>query len=391
MTMQRGSIVFTAMERVIFGRPAAEAVAAEADRLGAKRVFILSGGTLNRETDEVARLTAALGPRFAGLCDRMPAHSPREAVVACANAARAAGADLMVTFGGGSVTDGGKVVTICLEHDIRDVDGLEPFRTIVDAEGVRHIPPYAGPKVRQITVPTTLSGGEFNARAGCTDTARQLKQSYENRLIVPVSVVLDPAPTVHTPEWLWLSTGIRAFDHAVESYCSLDANAYVDGAVLQALRLLHRGLGRVKAEPGDLEARLDCQIGAWLSMTGVVSGVRMGASHAIGHILGGTAGVPHGYTSCVMLPSVLAWNESVNGARQGEISAALGRPGVPASEVAHEFIAGLGLPRSLAAVGVSANRFPLLAENTMGDSWTYSNPRKIAGPEDVLRILELAA
>jgi maleylacetate reductase len=391
MTMQQGSIVFTAMERVIFGRPAAAAVAAEADRLGARRVFILSGGTLNRATDETAKLKAALGPRFAGLCDRMPAHSPREAVVACANAAREAGADLMVTFGGGSVTDGGKVVTICLEHDIRDVDGLEPFRTIVDAEGVRHIPPYAGPKVRQITVPTTLSGGEFNARAGCTDTVKQLKQSYENRLIVPVSVVLDPAPTVHTPEWLWLSTGIRAFDHAVESYCSLDANAYVDGAVLQALRLLHRGLGRVKAEPGDLEARLDCQIGAWLSMTGVVSGVRMGASHAIGHILGGTAGVPHGYTSCVMLPSVLAWNESVNGARQGEISAALGRPGVPASEVAHEFIAGLGLPRSLAAVGVSANRFPLLAENTMGDSWTYSNPRKIAGPEDVLRILELAA
>jgi maleylacetate reductase len=56
-----------------------------------------------------------------------------------------------------------------------------------------------------------------------------------------------------------------------------------------------------------------------------------------------------------------------------------------------EFIAGLGLPRSLAEVGVSANQFPLLAENTMGDSWTYSNPRKISGPEDVLRILAMAA
>ena len=73
----------------------------------------------------------ALGSRFAGVHDHMPAHSPRDAVVACANAARAAGTDLLVTFGGGSVTDGGKAVTICLEHGVVDVDGMEPFRTIV--------------------------------------------------------------------------------------------------------------------------------------------------------------------------------------------------------------------------------------------------------------------
>lgn len=389
--MQQGKVVFTRMDRVIFGQPAAAAVVAEADRLGAEAVFLLASGTLNRESDEVERVATALGNRFAGLHDEMPAHSPREAVIACANKAREAGTDLLVTFGGGSVTDGGKVVTICLKHDIRDIDGLDPFRTIVDAEGVRHIPPYAGPKARQVTVPTTLSAGEFNARAGCTDTRKQLKQSYENPLIVPVSVVLDPAPTVHTPEWLWLSTGIRAFDHAVESFCSIDANPYCDGAVLQALRLLGESLPRVKRDPGDLEARLNCQIGAWLSMTGVVTGVRLGASHAIGHILGGTAGVPHGYTSCVMLPYVLGFNESVNGARQAEISAALGRPGVAACEVVHDFIAGLGMPRRLSDVGVERDQFELLAQNTMGDSWTYSNPRKIAGPEDVMQILEAAA
>lgn len=389
--MQRGKVVFTAMERVVFGEAVAEAVVAEADRLGAHAVFLLASGTLNRETDEVERLSRALGNRFAGLHDEMPAHSPREAVIACANKAREAGTDLLVTFGGGSVTDGGKVVTICLEHDIREVDGLDPFRTVVDDEGVRHIPPFAGPKVRQVTVPTTLSAGEFNARAGCTDTRKHLKQSYENRLIVPISVILDPAPTVHTPEWLWLSTGIRAFDHAVESFCSLDANAYTDGAVLQALRLLGRNLPLTKADPSNLEARLNCQIAAWLSMTGVVTGVRMGASHAIGHILGGTAGVPHGYTSCVMLPHVLRYNESVNGERQAEISAALGRPGVPAADVVQEFIAGLGLPGRLREVGVESEQFALLAKNTMGDSWTYSNPRQISGPEDVLRILEAAA
>ena len=389
--MQHGEIIFTHMDRVIFGRPAGPALAGEAERLGATRVFILASGTLNRDTDEVDKLMTALGPRFAGLCDHMPAHSPREAVLACADQAREARADLLVTFGGGSATDGGKVVTLCLEHEIRDYDGFEPFRTIVDAEGVRHVPPHGGPKVRQISIPTTLSAGEFNARAGCTDTRKQLKQSYENPWIVPISVIFDPAPTVHTPEWLWLSTGIRAFDHAVESYCSINANPQSDGACLHALRLLGEHLPRVKGDGGDLEARLGCQMAAWLSMTGVVSGVKMGASHAIGHILGGTAKVPHGYTSCVMLPAVLDYNASVNGARQAEISAALGRPGVAAAEAVHDFIAGLGLPRSLAEVGVGPEQYGLIAENSMLDSWTYSNPRKISGPADVMTLLEAAA
>ncbi|MGE0697607.1 MAG: iron-containing alcohol dehydrogenase, partial [Hyphomicrobiaceae bacterium] len=349
--MQSGTMVFTAMNRVIFGKPAAEAVVAEADRLGARRVFILSGRTLNRETDEVTKLGKALGDRFAGVFDHMPAHSPRDAVVACANAAREAGCDLIVSFGGGSVTDGCKAVTICLEHDIRDVDGLEPFRSVVK-DGKRHVPDFRAPKVHQIAVPTTLSAGEFNARAGVTDTRVRLKQSFMHRGIVPETVILDPAVTVHTPEWLWLSSGVRAVDHAVETLLSLDANDYTDGTSLQALRSLGDGLRRVKADPSDLDARLRCMMGAWLSMVGIVSGTRLGASHAIGHILGGSAGVPHGHTSCVMLPYVLAWNETVNGDRQREVSVAMGEPGKHASDVVGRFIAGLGMPRTLRDVKV---------------------------------------
>jgi maleylacetate reductase len=126
--MQSGTMVFTQMNRVIFGQPAAATIVAEAKRLAAKRVFLLTGRTLNRNTEEVEKVRQALGSRFAGVHDHMPAHSPRDAVVACANAARSAGTDLLVTFGGGSVTDGGKAVTICLEHGVTDVDEMEPFR-----------------------------------------------------------------------------------------------------------------------------------------------------------------------------------------------------------------------------------------------------------------------
>ena len=387
--MRTGEIVFTAMERVVFGRPAAEAVAETAERLGARRVFILAGSTLNRKTDAVRRIAQALGDRYAGVHDDMPAHSPRDAVIACANKAREAGCDLLVSVGGGSTTDGGKAVILCLEHDIREPDGLEPFRTVVDEiTGKRHFPQYRAPRVRQICVPTTLSGGEFNARAGITEPRLRLKQSFIHPGLIPLVVIFDPAVTVHTPEWLWLSTGVRAVDHAVETFCSIDGNAYTDSTALQALRLLGRGLPAVKRDPNDLDARLDCQVGAWNSMAAIVTGTRMGASHAIGHVLGGSAGVPHGYTSCVMLPAVLAFNAEVNGDRQAEISAALGAAGQPASEVIDRFIAGLGLPRRLRDVGVKREDLQRIATNCMLDDWTFSNPRPINGAQEIVPILE---
>ncbi len=388
--MESGQIVFTGMDRVIFGQAAAGAVAEEAVRLNANRVFLLVSGTLNRETDAVDVMADALGSRYAGRWDYMPSHSPREAVVDCANAAREAGCDLLISFGGGSATDGGKGVTICLQHDITEPAGLEPFRTVVDENGERHFPEYDAPTVRQIVVPTTLSGGEFNARAGITNSVEKLKQSYIHPGIIPVSVILDPAVTVHTPEWLWLSTGIRAVDHAVETYCSLDANAYTDGAALQALRLLSEGLSKVKADPADLEARLQCLMGAWISMMGIVTGTRLGASHAIGHILGGTANVPHGHTSCVMLPYVMDYNAAINSHRQADIAAALGQPGGSAGEALDKLISGLGMPRTLRDVGITEEQLPQLAENCMLDSWTYSNPREIRSPEQVMEILRAA-
>jgi maleylacetate reductase len=319
----------------------------------------------------------------------MPAHSPRESVVACANAARDAGADLLVTIGGGSVTDGGKAVTICLEHGISDIDAMDPLISVVE-DGKRHIPDFRPPTVRQIAVPTTLSAGEFNARAGVTNTRLGRKQSFINPGIVPETVILDPAVTVHTPEWLFLSSGVRAIDHAVETYLSLDANDYTDGTALQALRTLGAGLAAVKADAADLEARLHCLMGAWLSMVGIVSGTRMGASHAIGHILGGSAGVPHGHTSCVMLPCVLDYNASVNGARQREIATAMGRPDTPAAQVLDAFIRDLGMPRTLRDVKIEETDLPRLAETCMLDDWTFSNPRPITTAAQVMEILKAA-
>ena len=389
--MPTGMLAFQPIERIIYGKSAAEALKTETQRLEATRVFLMVSGTMNRTTDEVAELRAALGNRYAGICDYMPPHTPRDAVIDAANKARDAKADLIVTFGGGSWTDAGKVVQLCLRHNIRDVDGLEPYRARTGPDGKLTIPQFEAPIVRQIAIPTTLSGGEFNSQAGCTDARIKVKQSFRHPMFVPRVTILDPAPTVHTPLWVFLSTGIRAFDHATESLCSSTSNPIWEAGCQQAIRLLRRSLPRVKADPADLEARLECQLAVWLSLVGRQQGVEMGASHAIGHILGGTCDVPHGYTSCVMLPHVLRYNRPVNAARQRLVAEAMGQPDGDAGDLVAAFIAELGLPGRLSEVNVTREQFGVIAKNTMHDPWTHTNPRKITAPEQIVEILEAAA
>src|SRR5262245_23098490 len=101
--MLTGKLVFPAIESVVYGKPADSALAEDAERLKPSRVFLMVSRTMNRTTNEVAKVRDALGSRYAGLWDEMPPHTPRDAVLAATKAARAASADLIVTFGGGSL------------------------------------------------------------------------------------------------------------------------------------------------------------------------------------------------------------------------------------------------------------------------------------------------
>ena len=384
--MHKGRVVFGAMDEVVFGEPAAEAIAAQMDRIAACRAFLMVSGTLQRETDEVAKIQSKLAARCAGIFDAMPQHTPREAVIAASEAARAAQADIIVTIGGGSITDGAKAVQLCLANDIRSADDVDKIRA---AKGA--VPQINAPRVRQISVPTTIAGGEFSAIAGVTNTRTHVKEMLAHRLAMPRAVILDPAITMHTPQWLFLSTGIRAVDHCVEGLCSREAHPYADAQALKGLALLTQGLPQVKADPRDLDARMDCQIGTWLSTGPLTSGVPMGASHGIGYVLGAAYGVPHGYTSCVMLPAVMRWNKSANAARQALVADAMGHAGEDAADVLDGFIRGLGMPRSLREVRVSSDHFDAIAKQAMATPWVPRNPRTIEGPAELREILDIAA
>jgi maleylacetate reductase len=385
-----GVFIVPAQDRVVFGRPADAAVVAEADRHGARRIFVVSTRSLVQLTDgPLHRIVAALGSRHAGTFAEVRAHSPREDVIAAAAAARAAGADLLVAVGGGSVIDATKAAQLCLWMGLDTPEAMEPYRGGAAGDLARRIEPPAD-AIRMIAVSTTLSASEFTANAGVTDSRTSAKQSFAHRLFVPRQVVLDPAATLDTPDWLLYATAIRAVDHAIEAYCSPAANPATDALSLQGLRLLARSLPRIKAQPRDLHARLEAQFGMWQSIAAAAAGAGAGASHGIGYVLGATYGVPHGHTSCVMLPAVLTWNAVVNSTRQLALSEAMGAPAQPAAALVADLIGALGQPRTLRAVGIRSEDLDVIAERALGYPQVRMNPRPITSAAQVREILTLA-
>jgi maleylacetate reductase len=386
--MRTGTHRYFQQERVIYGKPAAAAVAEEVQALGARRVFITTTRSLGGENALAAAIARGLGERHAGTYAGITAHSPRDSVIAGAAQARGGDADLLVAVGGGSVIDATKVMQLCLWHGLTKVDALDAHRTRAGDPSRR--PPGMEKAIRMIAVPTTYSAAEFTYFAGVSDTRRNVKESFGHPLFVPQVVVLDPAATASTPLTLLLSTGMKAVDHAVERLSMLEPVPFSDATAGEALQLLGAALPAIKQAPDALEPRLQGQLGMWLSITGAASGVATAASHAIGHTLGGSYGVPHGITSCVTLPAVLRWNAPVNAARQRRVSALLGGPDEPASALVAALVKSLGLPGTLREIGIKREDFRAIAEHTMHDPPVRANPRPIKTADDIVEILELA-
>jgi len=327
-----------------------------------------------------------LGARLVAESAGMRAHSPVEDVLALAALLRESRAELVVALGGGSVIDGAKVACLAVWRGITDPAAL------IDAAVSRAASPGAwdgaAPSPRLVAVPTTLSAAEFAPQAGFTDLTEGRKHRVLDPWMVPRAVLLDPAATLETPAELFLSSGIRALDHAASRWCALEPAPFSDAVSRQAILMLADGLPRVAQAAGDLRARALCQQAAWLSVMGGWAGVAVGASHGLGYILGAARGVPHGITSCLMLHAVMRWNAPVNAARQADIAAVFGATEAgPAIEL---FVAGLGLPTRLHQQGITDAEIPGLAARWTGDAPIATNPRPVRGAVDLEEILRLA-
>ncbi|HEY3659296.1 MAG TPA: iron-containing alcohol dehydrogenase [Steroidobacteraceae bacterium] len=373
-------------QTVAFGVPIAEAIVEGVRRLSMSRVAVVTTNSLSGPGGLAEAVVKVLGSKFQSIVSGIHPHTPRKDVIRVAKALD--GIDGVVTIGGGSVCDSVKAARLCLANGISDAVGMDRLRPYHN----RNSEPdeTRSPTLPFIAVPTTLSAGEFSSAAGVTDERGPLKQVFVYPRLSPDIVILDPEMTTQTPNRLFFSTGLRAVDHAVETWCSINPTPLSDAYSLHAARLLIPSLRRVLDVPADMEARLDCMKGAWLSILGAAAGVKAGASHGMGHALGGTAGMPHGETSCVMLPHILRYNASVNGNRQAVIASAVGSPDMMLADIVSNLVAALGLPVRLRDAGVTESQIGDVATAAVHDPLLASNPRPISSLDVVLELLKQA-
>jgi alcohol dehydrogenase len=319
-------------------------------------------------------VTRVLGSRYAGVFAGALQHVPAGTVQALRLAMRDAGADCLVSVGGGSPIDTAKAAA----HAILADRGGGPA-----ADGPVHI-----------AIPTTLSAAEFTDVAGMTDEATRVKHALSDPRIAPRTAIADPVLTLETPDWLWAASGIRALDHAVETLYASRLHPIGEPLAVRAIELLLAHLPRSmgnghpvrrggpsafanasadKSGPPDNATahRGECQMAAWLAVFGLTN-AGFGLSHVLGHQIGPRWNVAHGVTSAIVLPHAMRFMAAAAPERFAPIARGLGldvgvtdasaSAGACAARV-EAFIAQFNLPTRLRDVGVQ--------EDEMGDIATH--------------------
>jgi alcohol dehydrogenase len=321
-------------------------------RLGAERVFVVTTRSVARNPELGPALVERLGTRCAGQFAGIGQHAPARSVAEAVEAARAASPDVLLSFGGGSPIDATKAVAFALGT------GLDLEAPDAASQASRMRPQALLPHV---AVPTTLSVAELSGLAGFTTEDSHEKVGLRGDAMTPTVVFYDAELTLPTPLDLWLSTGIRAVDHAVETLWSDRTQPLSSTLSLEALRRLRAGLLACRAHPADIDARTESQIGAWLSFSlpGPAAG---GLCHTLGKRIGSRHDIPHGVTSCLLLPHVMRYLCSRTVEAQAAIASALGvdtremppeQAAAHAADAVYDLIAALGQPQHLSAYQLS--------------------------------------
>ena len=384
------------IERVVYGKPAGPALRAEAERLGARRVFVTTSKSV-AQSALLADVIRDLGDRYAGVYSGITAAFAAALRDRGRASSRARPAPIcIVAVGGGSAIDATKVMLIALWQNATTIEDLDLYRAGRPKEGAA--PPSEAIKppadaIRMIAVPTTLVGGRVQRLRRHQRSAPRHQGKLRPS---PDRAARDRARSRG-------DAGHADGPHAVDR--AQGRRPRRRAAVLAAGPSLRAGHGdrgaeaawparcrRTRPGPDDMETRLDLQFGMWLSIGAGTSGVGVGASHGIGHVLGAACHVPHGHTSCVMLPSVLRWNLPANAERQKRVSEAFGKPGRAGGRSrgrpGRRRSACRGGWRRSASAGTASARSPRSRCTTAPCSTIRGRSR---GPAEVMEILELAA
>ena len=383
--------------RVIFGKGRAGDLPSELDRLGSQRVMVLSGRSIAEKTGTVKRVESLLGDKCLAVYSNLPQRAPLATAVEATQIALDNGVDTLVGVGGSTISDAARMIGVMMAESLTSEEALRErghqgggnFQSTADGNKLP----------RQVSIPTTLSAGEFNLGGGnVLDDQAGHKIRVRHPGLYAHLIVLDPDMTEGTPDWLWLSSGVKALDHCIERLYCRGSQPATDATTAKAAEFLFQSLPQSREEMGNSEARLNCLMGAWMSMMGAPS-VGSGLSHAIGHVIGVKYSVGHGYTSCVTQPYVMEFNRAESANKQAMLAQAAGLDTRGMSDetaaeavaaVVDEFIMELGMPHRLRELEIPQEDLPEIARLTLEDGPSRNNPVQVTSPEELLPLLEKA-
>ena len=383
--------------RIVFGNGKIDSLKDEIQKLGGKRVLVLSGRTVAEKTDAVRRINDGLGDMSAGVYSGLTQRAPLSTAVEAANLALASGADTLVGVGGSTISDAARMIAVLMAEGITTVEQL---RQLGEEQDMLLSPNLDGKVLPlQVAVPTTLSAGEFNMGGGnvLDDQAGHKIRVRHPRLYADL-IMLDSVMTEGTPDWLWLSTGVKAMDHCIERLYTTGNQPAIDAPILAAAEMLFTHLPGSRESDGDPEARLQCLVAAWMSMMGAPN-FAMGLSHAIGHILGVKYSVGHGYTSCVTQPYVMEFNRPGSATKQALLARSAGidirgmsdeAAAEAAARAVDDFVLGMGMPHRIRELEIPESDLPEIAELVLTDGGCQNNPILITSAEQVMEVLRAA-
>ena len=311
--------------RVVFGPGRVGEVAAEVDRLGVSRVFLVADGQAKDLADDTAD---QLGPRIAGRWNEVIQHVPVELAERARAAVTDAAADAVVCLGGGSSTGLAKAIALTREVPI-------------------------------LAVPTTYAGSEMTTIYGLTGGRH--KQTGTSPLVLPRVVIYDPLLTLGLPPNVTGASAFNALAHSVESLYATGCNPVTSALALEGVRAIARSLPTVMADPTDVAGRSDLLYGAYLS--GIALGTTSaGLHHKLCHVLGGTFNLVHADAHAAVLPHAVAFNAPALPDEMARLADALGAPGGDPAGALWDLAEASSVTSSLADLGLTTDDLPEAAE-----------------------------
>src|SRR5277367_695747 len=333
--------------------------------VGMKRPLIVTDEGLVSTPMIHRALTDVKNSALFGAVRGNPASSHVEAGL---RAYRAGGHDGVVAFGGGSALDAGKVVAFMSGQNrpLWDFEDVGDWWTRADPRGIAPV----------VAVPTTAGTGSEVGRASVIlNEETHQKKIIFHPLMMPRIVILDAELTIGLPRAVTAATGIDAFVHCFEAFCAPGFHPLADGVALEGMRLIHRYLPRACADGKDIEARAQMLAAASMGATAFQKG--LGGVHAIAHPVGSWFNTHHGLTNAIILPYVMTYNRHAIADKTDVIARVLDLP----ARGFDGFLAwvlkmrvDLGIPHSLADIGVGADKAAIIGREAAIDPSAGGNP-----------------